>query len=190
LISKWFIIETPEMVKAGKKFFENERVKFFNDLNIACGDGFYAYYFYVSTGALVDCIDINEKAISHAKRYHSHPNILHYKLDAVTAFPRESYDVVCIDGAIDHFPNEQLQVLIHKIKVAIGTCGILTGYLTIGYHEPDDEHPICFETKEKLINIFSKYFKYVNVLVTQTSERINAYIRCSNNKGKMHRFSK
>jgi len=35
LISNWFIIETPEMVKAGKKFFENERVKFFNDLNIA-----------------------------------------------------------------------------------------------------------------------------------------------------------
>lgn len=45
-------------------------------LDLACGDGFYAKYFYLSTGAtLIDGIDINSKAIAHAKKYHSDSHI-------------------------------------------------------------------------------------------------------------------
>lgn len=158
-------------------------------LDIASGDGFYALYFYVAIGASIDCIDINSKAIRHAKKYHSHPNIRHFQLDAVKDdFPRTSYDVICFDGAIDHFSHAQLDIVLEKIKSALGNNGVLTGYQEIGYHPPDDEHPGCFPTVEQLIERFSPHFKFVGVLTTRTPGRFNAYIRCSDEEEKTRRF--
>jgi 2-polyprenyl-3-methyl-5-hydroxy-6-metoxy-1,4-benzoquinol methylase len=86
-------------------------------LDLASGDGFYPRFFYVSTGAFIDCIDVNSKAVCHSKKYHRHRNIRHFKLDAVgDDFPQSNYDVICFDGAIDHFTREQLDILLKKSR--------------------------------------------------------------------------
>jgi len=158
-------------------------------LDLASGDGFYAFYFYVATGASIDCIDLNPKAIRHAEKYHSHPSIRHFELDAVKdGFPRTSYDVICFDGALDHFSNAQLDIVLQKIKNALGSNGVLTCYQEIGYHPPDDEHPVCFQTEEELAERLCPYFKFIGIITTSTPGRFNAYVRCSDSEEKMRRF--
>lgn len=157
-------------------------------LDLACGDGFYPLFFYVSTGAFVDCIDVNPSAIKHATRYHSHPQIRFFRRDAVNdEFPKPFYDVITFDGAMDHFSLTQLDILFPKIKKALRGTGILVGYQEIGFRVPDEEHPTSFSTTNDLIALLLKYFGYVNAIVTETPGRKNAYYRCSDNQEKLQR---
>jgi SAM-dependent methyltransferase len=60
-------------------------------LDIGSGGGFYPFYFYAKIASLIDCIDIDEGAIKHAKRYHSRPNIRYLLLDAIRdPFPEKN----------------------------------------------------------------------------------------------------
>lgn len=157
-------------------------------LDVACGDGFYPLFFYVSTGASVDCIDINESAISSAIRNHSHPQIRFFCCDAVKDdFPQPVYDVVSFDGAMDHFSQAQLDSLFSKIKSALRGTGVFVGYQEIGFRVPDDEHPTSFSTTDELVSLLLKHFRYVNTLVTETPGRTNAYFRCSDDQEKTRR---
>ena len=158
-------------------------------LDVACGDGFYAHFFYASTGAMIDCVDINERAIVHANRHHSHPNIRYFHLDAVRDdFPDAGYDVICFDGAIDHFTRAEFDIVLTKAKQALGSSGVLTGFQQLGEHEPTNEHPVCFPTEVELAAYLSGYFSQVGTLITDTPGRRNCYIRCSDDQGKLGRF--
>lgn len=157
-------------------------------LDVACGDGLYPLLFYVSTGAWVDCIDINESAVAHAVRHNNHPQIRFVRSDAVRDdFPRTAYDVISFDGAMDHFSQAQLDMLFPKIKRALGGTGIFVGYQEIGFRLPDDEHPTCFATRAELVSKLLQHFRYVGTVITETPGRKNAYFRCSDDKDKVRR---
>lgn len=162
-----------------------------NVLDVACGDGFYAKYFYISTNAAhIDCIDINPKAIDHAIKLHNDSRITYYRIDAIRdEFPNTSYDVACFDGAIDHFSKDDLEIVLKKIKKVLGEDGVLTGYQELNFHEPDKEHPICFVNENDVVKTFRPFFRYVRVLVTHTPGRVNCYLRCSDREDKVKSFS-
>lgn len=158
-------------------------------LDLASGDGFYAKYFYAATGAKIDCVDINPNAIYHSKKYHNHARIRHFLLDVLADdFPRASYDVICFDGAIDHFPQLELSYIIRKIKKSLGHKGVLTGFQQIGYHSPDDEHPISYSSVQEVVEQFSPHFRFVKILTSDTPGRTSVFIRCSDKEKHMDRF--
>jgi methylase of polypeptide subunit release factors len=92
---RWSELRLPYWVERGayscEPMFSGCRV-----LDLCCGDGFYAYYFYSSIASRIDAVDRDPKAIRHAKKWHHHPNIQFVQLDAVSdAFPMAEYDVIC-----------------------------------------------------------------------------------------------
>src|SRR5579872_6472187 len=62
-------------------------------LDIGCGDGFFTRRFYCDRASRVDAIDVEESAITHARRHHAHQKINYVKCNAVTeSFPADTYD--------------------------------------------------------------------------------------------------
>lgn len=158
-------------------------------LDVACGDGFYPLYFYTSIAEKIDAIDVNRHAIQHAKKYHNHPRISYFRQDAIKEnFPHKKYDIICFDGAFDHFNLDQLKILLPKIKKSLVNDGILVGYQELEFHEVNQEHPISFDSERELKAVFKNDFKFIKIIITNTPGRKNAYFRCSNNKRKIDRF--
>lgn len=159
-------------------------------LDIACGDGFYAHFFYASVASLIDCVDTDIEAISHAKKYHHHPKIRHCRLDAVNEdFPLARYDTVCLDGALAHFSFEQLNVLLPKIKKALGGEGVFSGYEEMERGERKmKDHKIVLSSEKDFQKLLSPYFNYVRTFYLESPGRKNMYFRCSDSEGRLKRF--
>ena len=177
---QWPRLLNPHWVERGiyskEVMFKNCRV-----LDIACGDGFYPKYFYVSTGAIIDAIDLNPRAIAHASKYNANKNIRYFLQNALTQpFPQKKYDVICLDGAIDHFDQKQLDKLLVKIRKSLKNKGVMTGYQEINGTILGVEHQISFSTIAELRETFHKHFTHVTTKIINSSGRINAYLHCSN----------
>ena len=92
-------------------------------LDIGCGDGFFASAFFSARCQHIDSIDIDRSAIETAKRLNRSPKIDFHLLDVVRQpFPSERYDVIVWDGAIGHFLEADLSIVLEKI---------LSRYLTL-----------------------------------------------------------
>ena len=156
-------------------------------LDIGCGDGFYARFFYATTASHIDCIDIEQEAIDHARRYHCHPNIRYFKLDAVKEdFPEKEYDVICLDSSIGHLSSEQIDILVHKIREAMGKSGVFTGSEVC--ETPDNQswdHQIALASEEELQQLLGKYFSHVFTLYLESPGRQNVYFRCGEDKRRL-----
>ena len=101
-------------------------------LDLFCGDGFYSRYFYSTIAGHVDAVDKDPNAITHAKRWHSHPKINYVVLDAVKQdFPRSRYDVIVWFEAIEHLNETEYAVVVKRIKTAIRGTGVLVGSTSI-----------------------------------------------------------
>lgn len=79
-------------------------------LDLCGGDGHLPYYVYSRRASRIVSIDYDITAHRHAMRHHSRPNI-EYVHGSVLDYdaPAESFDVVAIRGAIEHFsqPDQQ-----------------------------------------------------------------------------------
>ena len=161
-----------------------------NVLDIGCGDGFYAYYFYAKMASKIDCVDIDEDAIRHAKKLYKHSKINFFLLDAVIdEFPGENYDVIALDGAIGHFTYDQLKILLPKIKKALKTKGIFVGFENMEDEETQSwDHPIALSKKEDFYNLLSPYFPRVEILYLTSPGRNNIYFRCGDDVSNLERF--
>lgn len=150
-------------------------------LDVGCGAGFYAHYFYASRAGIVDCIDIDPTAIAHAKKHHAHPNIRHHLLDAVTQpFPEPSYDLVIMDGSLGHFTYEQLDLLLPKIRTALGDNGLFVGYEVAEAPETQSwDHPIALTSPADFHALLGKYFAQTRTLYNEGGGRHNVFFRCS-----------
>ncbi len=105
------------------------------------------------------------------------------------SFPRSSYDVICLNGALDHFTKPDSEMLLRKIKKHLNKEGVLVGYQELAIRQPDLEDPICFATIDDLAQFFAACFKFWSSIVTDTLRRENAYFRCSDHEIKISRLN-
>lgn len=106
-----------------RHMFEGCRV-----LDLFCGDGFYSRYFYNTIAGHIDALDRNKEAIEHARRWHSHPKISYVLADAVKEdFPSPAYDIIVWNEGIEHLDEAGYEVVLRKIKAALGGGGVLAG---------------------------------------------------------------
>ena len=120
---RWSELRNPLFVERGvfsrEVMFERSRV-----LDLCCGDGFYPYHFYAKIASHVDAVDLDPPALTHARKWHSHPKISYVQMDVVTDdFPGTDYDVITWDGAIEHFSTDQIWIVLKKCVEALKTPG-------------------------------------------------------------------
>jgi SAM-dependent methyltransferase len=172
-------IYAKEVIKSGSKV-----------LDISCGDGFYGHFFYTSMAEQIDCIDIDPRAINHARKYHSHPKIRYFCSDAIAdEFPQKEYDVICFDGALAHFSKQQLDILLPKIKKSLSSKGIFCGSEEMETKDNlSHDHHMVLPTKEDFIQLLSPYFDCVKVFISESPSRKTIYFRCASDEQVLERF--
>lgn len=140
-------------------------------LDLFCGDGFFSRYFYSTIAGYIDAVDKDPKAISHAKRWHSHPKINYAVRNAVEqGFPRSSYDVIVWFEGIEHLDEAQCEVIVKRIKEAMGETGVLIGSTPIvpSQHlmRGNWEHQNEFSSVEQLREFLTRDFSEIGIDVT------------------------
>ena len=97
-------------------------------LDLCSGDGFYDFYFYRKRATEIVCVEINHEAHRQACRLHQAEGITHILQNVLTYPPKESYyDVVLIRGAIEHFSQEDQQIIFAKALNALKPGGWFCG---------------------------------------------------------------
>lgn len=160
-------------------------------LDIGCGDGFLTKRLYSIRASHVDAVDIEKTAISTALKENPASNISYRVLDAVSEdFPGNAYNVVVFDGAIGHFHQQTIDVLLKKIVASLGADGVFCGSESLG-HEGND-HLTFFESIDSVGDLLNKHFHYVYLrtmkyqvgLFGNSIQRTEVYWRCSNSMGR------
>lgn len=163
-------------------------------LDICCGDGFFPFAFYAGTAEHIDAVDRDETAIAHARKWHSLPNLTFHRADVVAdPFPGTNYDVVCWDGAIEHFSAEQIRAILEKCAAVLSKPdGILCGYTMIerddGPSHPDHQHE--FTSSKQLEAVIRSVFPHVGTIETVYPERHNVYWRAAFSADRLTRFGR
>jgi SAM-dependent methyltransferase len=152
-------------------------------LELCCGDGFNAYYFYSKKANNVLSVDFDPIAIRYATRNFKAKNLLFKVADIRSEMPSGDYDNIIWDAAIEHFTETEITQIMMQIKQRLSArTGTLSGYTIV---ERDDgvkhleQHEYEFKSKEDLERFLTPHFKHVTVFETIFPERHNLYFWAS-----------
>ncbi|HEY1506240.1 MAG TPA: class I SAM-dependent methyltransferase [Stellaceae bacterium] len=157
-------------------------------LDLCCGGGFFGYHFYSSRASSVVAVDFDPRAIAHARRNFTAPNVEFLCADIRSDMPNGPFDTIVWNAAIEHFTQAEITSLLIAIKARLSPNGILTGYTLVekesGKAHPDHEYE--FKSKQDLSDLLQPFFVNVAVLNTkwrdQLEERENLYFFASDRK--------
>ena len=153
-----------------------------NLLDLACGDGFNARNFYSLRSSQIIACDFDPEAIETAKKKNAAPNIQFLLKDIRIDMPEGTFSNITIDGAIEHFTQEEIDNLVRQVKKRLNTNGIFSGYTIIQLEsgmKSLSHHEYEFSSKEDLARFFTPYFKNVTVFETIFPDRHNLYFWAS-----------
>jgi len=151
-------------------------------LELCCGDGFNAHYFYRARVGSMICVDFDPKAIAHAKRSFSAPNITYQLADIRTQMPTGTFDNIVWDAAIEHFTEAEIAELMGNIKSRLTMAGVLSGFTIVERLDGKkslSHHEYEFKSKEDLARFFRPHFRNVRVFETKYADRHNLYFWAS-----------
>ncbi len=153
-------------------------------LELCCGDGFNAYHFYSIRCQNIIAVDFDASVIAHAKSYNQAPNITYKTCDIRTEIPHGQFDNVIWDGAMEHFKESEIALIMAQIKARLKPHGVLSGYTIreqkLGSGQKSlTHHEYEFQSKEDLARFFVPHFKNVKVFETVYPTRHNLYFFCS-----------
>jgi len=154
-------------------------------LEIGCGDGIYADYFYSGKAGWVDAVDKDTKAIGFANRNHQRANIRFLEGDAATIkFPQRKYDTVCMYEVIEHFSPEDGKRMLSKIGGYLAKGGKLAGStpLMTDRKMHNWEHQNEFFFQDQLVKFLGSVFGKVSVKTSRWPDRMTAYFVCEQPK--------
>jgi SAM-dependent methyltransferase len=176
----WKVTRNPLWVERG--VFNSLAIKKGGDvLELCSGDGFNARNFYSIKAKQITAVDFDPKAIRHACRHNSTDNVEFACRDIRTDLPGGPFDTVIWDAAIEHFTEDEIDIIMENIKERLRPGGILTGHtlkrkdapVSFKYHEYE------FTSKEDLMRFFTPYFKNIRVFETIYEVRHNFYFWAS-----------
>jgi SAM-dependent methyltransferase len=150
-------------------------------LELCCGDGFNAYFFYSSRVGSMLSVDFDPKAIGHAKKHFNVDNVTYQLADIRTQMPEGVFDNVVWDAAIEHFTEAEIDKLLADIKGRLTSTGILSGFTIV--ERPDGKqlshHEYEFKSKDDLARFLRPHFHNVKVFETIYPDRHNLYFWAS-----------
>jgi SAM-dependent methyltransferase len=151
-------------------------------LELACGDGFNAKYFYSLRSRRVIACDFDPTAIRTARAKNKAPNVEYILADIRTQMPAGTFDNIVWDAAIEHFTPEEIEAVLTNVKERLGDHGILSGYTLVESPEGKalSHHEYEFEDKQDLLRFLTPHFKHATVFETKFPTRHNLYFWASN----------
>lgn len=151
-------------------------------LELCCGDGFNAHYFYrARVGSLIS-VDFDPKAIAYAKKHFQSENISYRLADIRTSIPEGLFDNIVWDAAIEHFTETEIAKLLFDIKRRLKPDGVLSGFTLLeraDKHLSNAHHEYEFKSRDDLARFFRPHFRNVKVFETVYSDRHNLYFWAS-----------
>jgi SAM-dependent methyltransferase len=151
-------------------------------LDLCCGDGFNAFFFYSRRAASVVAIDFDKEAIRWAKRNYKSTNLSFTLGDIRKEIPDGPFDNVIWDAAIEHFTQTEISLILQRIHSVLTPTGTLSGY-TIAKNERGpkhlDQHEYEFEDKDDLARFLTPHFKSVQIFETVFPSRTNLYFHAT-----------
>jgi SAM-dependent methyltransferase len=137
-------------------------------LDLCCGTGFFAYYFYSGRAGSIISMDYSAAAIDQAKRNYNASNLEFRRGDIRTDLPEGDFDNVVLNAALEYFTPAEAGALLAAIKSRLGPGGILSGNSVItpaGTLAHLDQKQ-TFHSREELANFLQSHFSNVTVLTT------------------------
>jgi SAM-dependent methyltransferase len=153
-------------------------------LDIGCGDGIYSGIFYSAKAAKVEAIDIDGKAIKHAKKYYSKRNVKYIEVGVVDWLKaKRKYNAIFMFAVIEHFePQDGLQIL-KSVKRSLTKDGIFFGSTPLIKNKSayNFEHKNEFDSAAALVKFLLKVFSKVDIYVSEwPGNRSDCYFECKN----------
>lgn len=151
-------------------------------LEICCGDGFFAKYFYSGIAKKIVSVDFDEVAIIHAKKNHQARNIEFRLVDIRKNMPEGKFDNIIWDAAIEHFTEKEIDATLKNIKKRMRSEAILNGHTIVERHDGQkslEQHEYEFKSKEDLLRFFEPYFKNVKVFEVVYPQRHSLFFWAS-----------
>ena len=151
-------------------------------LELCCGDGFNAHYFYSARVGSMLSVDFDPKAIAYARRNFRAENISYELADIRTQMPEGTFDNIVWDAAIEHFTEEEIASIMANIKRRLTPNGILSGFTIVERSDGKKmlpHHEYEFKSKDDLARFFVPHFRNVKVFETIYADRHNLYFWAS-----------
>jgi SAM-dependent methyltransferase len=151
-------------------------------LELCCGDGFNAHYFYSIRAGSILAVDFDPKAVNYANKNFRAPNVTYALADIRTQMPEGIYDNIVWDAAIEHFTEAEIATVMSNIKERLRPDGILSGFTIVERLDGKKmlpHHEYEFKSKEDLARFFYPHFKNVKVFETLYPDRHNLYFGAS-----------
>ncbi|MGN0346129.1 MAG: class I SAM-dependent methyltransferase [Lachnospiraceae bacterium] len=156
-------------------------------IELCCGEGFNASYFYSKNAKYVYSCDFDKKAIARANRRYKRENIEFAVADIRKDIPEKvkgEYPTNVIwDTAIEHFTPEEIDSIMKYICGLLShKNGILSGHTIVEREDGQtiEQHEYEFKDKEDLKRFLTPWFKNVKVFETNYDDRHNLYFWASN----------
>ncbi len=188
LYYQWPSTLNPSWLERG--IYNLKAIQMFNEptvLELCCGDGFNAKYFYSTSANLIDCVDYNKGGLDVARKKNSVPNIHWHQGDLSEYFIQDSselldgYTNVIWDMAILYFEKKTVKSILGQIKNKLGDKGILSGSTIANNVESNAfcQHKFEFRSQDELRTLLQAYFINVYVFETDYDDRRNLYFFAS-----------
>ncbi|TWA53125.1 methyltransferase family protein [Azospirillum baldaniorum] len=150
-------------------------------LELCCGDGYYTRNFYAPFAGSIVALDFDPDAIAHARRYNAAPNVEFRNADIRKDIPKETFDNVVWDAAIEHFTPDEMDGILKTVSSCLDGKGCLSGYTIVamdsGKHLDQHEHE--FTSMSELVDCLFTHFRNVKVFETVHPARHNLYFYAS-----------
>ncbi|MCJ7805531.1 class I SAM-dependent methyltransferase [Patescibacteria group bacterium] len=167
-----------------RAFFVNRVIKKNSSvLDIGCGDGIFSGLFYSAVAKEVLAIDLDSRAISHAKRYYNRSNVTFINRNILKWEPKDKkFDLILLFAVIEHFSKRDGLLLLEKIRKMMKPDGLLMGSTPVfsdkGYHNM--EHKNEFSSVKDLNKFLGIKFKRVKTYTSNWPGRLECYFECRN----------
>jgi SAM-dependent methyltransferase len=146
-------------------------------LELCCGDGFNARHFYAPRADRVVAVDFDQSAIAFARRRNAHPRVEYVCADIRTAMPAGRFSNVMLDGALEHFTEIEIALLLAAVDERLADDGLFSGYTVV--EQPGGKqlihHEREFADKADLMGFLAQRFPFVCVFETEHPARTNLY---------------
>jgi SAM-dependent methyltransferase len=151
-------------------------------LELCCGDGFNAHYFYRARVGSMLSVDFDPKAIAYAKKHFRSDNIEYRLADIRTQMPDGTFNNIVWDAAIEHFTETEISELMSNIKRRLTSDGVLSGFTIVERADGKKSlahHEYEFKSKDDLVRFLRPHFRNVRVFETIYPDRHNLYFWAS-----------
>ncbi len=154
-------------------------------LDMCCGDGYYSRYFYAHRAESVVAVDFDPEPIGYARKVNAAPNIAYEVRDVRVSLPDGPFDAVVWNGAIEHFTDDEVAVILARVRERLSPGGVLAGDTVLARSDGSKQlvhHEREYRGERDLLRTLRAVFAHACVWRVEWGRRTELYFYASNDE--------